>query len=134
MNRRKFISLIPVSTCTAVTVGCLGFQGTGGVDVTVRNSHSETHSYEITAKGDFQPNTRSGTLPPDDSGRFEGFIPRLDYEHTPTLRISIDGRQVRKTNLLIRSDLQEMTITITGTESVEIRPNNIHSTSGTPEP
>ena len=122
ISRRHVFQLGSVATVSSLA-GCFIGARTDYIDIEVQNEAAEILTFTLTLKGDFQPKARAETLAPDNTATFEEFIPLLDYNHTFSIEVVLDGRIVSTTRHEI-GDLPDterpVTLTINDRDSVSV--------------
>lgn len=95
ITRRHVLQLSSV-VVTSSFAGCM--DSGSEFDVEVQNKDTDTHTFTLTIKGDFQPISRAMTLSEDYSDTYEDLLLSLDYPHDFTLEFVLDGEVVSTTN------------------------------------
>lgn len=111
--------------------GCIG-SGQDPIDIQIANEDTETHSIRVTVTGDFAPISEAETLASEETSTIPDMIPLLDYDHTFTIEVEIDGTVVSTTRHSIgdiSAGERPVSLIITGSEAVSV---DIQQISATP--
>jgi len=119
LSRRNVLGAVPVVWISLGT-GCLGFESDGGIDVSVRNEDTQSHSFELVITGDFQDINRQRTLNASQKVVYDELIPALDYEHEFTVDVAIDGEPAKSTTSTL-DEFEPYVIIIQNDETVSIQ-------------
>ncbi|WP_282352268.1 hypothetical protein [Haloferax volcanii] len=123
----------------AASLGVIGFAGClgGGLgdgswkSLTIRNEDEAEHTVAVRASGDFQPQTIERALEAGTDVTVDRFIPQLDYDHTATITVTVDGTQVTSVERRVAFDIDVFTVTVTGPEAVRVEPKSAAITDTT---
>lgn len=129
MKRRPFMILCANLSIISFFSGCAELTGSEGVDLEIRNTDSEKHSYEVTADDGHQSPTTSGELTSNESETTSNFLPYLDYGHSATIKVTLDETQIHETTVHIETDIEVIEIEIIDSKSVTVGPDAIYSPS-----
>jgi len=118
-TRRRALQLSSAIVASSFA-GCMG--SGSDFDVEVRNESTDSHTFTLTIKGDFQPISRAMTLSEGYSETYEDLLPSLDYNHDFILEVVLDGEVVSTTNHKIAdvSDEDGVILTINGPGEISV--------------
>lgn len=92
----RLSAIIPFSSLA----GCVS-SGTDPIDIQATNGDTTTHTITITVKGDFTPIAKAESLVSGETETLTDMIPILDYNHTFTIEVNVDGTVVSTTRHVI---------------------------------
>jgi len=125
---------------TSASLGAVGLAGCFGsseswIPLIIRNedeAHRE-HTVRVEAVGDFPTKTADKTLQAASDTAVEQFVPTLDYEHTVTITVTVDGTLVTTADRRVFPDITAFTVRIASPEAVNVNPQSAAVTEPTSE-
>lgn len=121
-HRRSVLRLAAVAGVGSLA-GCVSFGNSDGIDVDAVNEDGESHTVTVITAGDFGPMAEATTLTPGETEAFEDMVPVLDYAHTFTVQVVLDGRVVADEQYILREIPPEddpFRVVVDGPESVSL--------------
>lgn len=109
----------------AMGAGCTGNSGpsvqldSGYTDVKITNGDDSLHDVSMTAEGDGFSEQETRTSQAGETAVFEGFVPKLDYDHHFDVEISVDGDRRLTENYRMEHDLAAYEFRITDDGDVD---------------
>ncbi|WP_277554793.1 hypothetical protein [Halobaculum limi] len=99
--RRSVLRLAGVAGIGSLA-GCVSFGNSDGIDVDAVSESDERHVVTAITSGDFGPIAEATTLTPDETETLEDMVPVLDYAHTFTVQVVLDGSVVADEQYVLR--------------------------------
>ena len=109
-----FISVLSIA-------GCLMYGRKEWVPLKLDNEDSTAHTLRVTASIPSETYTTTEDVQSRESTTINEFVPYSDTDYTPSITISVDGRKITQTEVLVDIAVDHFEVLVTNEDSAEIK-------------